>query len=654
MFNVFRSDKSKRIVMGVILLIVSAGMLLYLVPNYDTGNISSDTMVAKVGDTEITINDVRKQVQDVMKGRQMPPEILPNYIPRMVDTMISERALEYEAQRLGFQVTDADVAAVVRERVGSQLFPDGKFNKELYAMALQQEFGMTIEEYERLIRRQILIHRLLDVAVEGTVVSDLEIEQTYKVRNEKIKMQWVLIDKDKLKKEVEPGVDEMKAYFAANTTKYMVPAKRSLAVLYLDPIKAEDSMTPPDADLQALYKQNMDQYRVPERVKVGEILIMTQGKPADQEAKAKAQADDILKQVKSGANFAELVQKYSEDTGNKNGKAFNDATLGPGEYWVQRDGQFVKEFENAAFSMKPGDSGVVKTQFGYHVVKVVDHQPARVKPFEEVKADLIKQWKISRANQLQSAVQDKAEAALKADPTHPDKVAADLNMQVLRIDDYQPDQPVGDLGTSPEFDRSIAELKGVNDVSQPVAMPKNVIALAVITGVTPPRPKTFEEAQKEIHDAMVQVRVGPVVQKRAQELYQKAKDMNGDLEKAAKSMGFEVKTTDPFDRQGSIKDLPGETGAQFGQGFTLPAGSIFGPIPLPNGTVVAKVAEKFPADMNGLPAQRAIIRDEIKKKHAQDRDNLFEAGVMTTLEREGKLKKNKDAIERLIAAYRAG
>jgi len=358
--------------------------------------------------------------------------------------------------------------------------------------------------------------------------------------------------------------------------------------------------------------------------------------------------------VKSGANFADLVKKYSEDTGNKNGKAFNDATLGPGEYWVHKDGQFVKEFETAAFSMKPGDSAVVKTQFGYHVMKVFDHQDARLKPFEEVKADLAKQWKTNRANQIQANVQDKAEAALKADPSHPDKVAADLNMQVLRIDDYQPDQPLGDLGVSPDFERSAADLKAVGDVSQPVALASNKVALAVVTAIAPSRPKTFEESEKEIHNAMVAVRVGPAMLKRAQELYDKAKDMGGDLEKAAKSMGLEVKTSEPFDRQGSVKDLPGETGAQFMQGFTLPVGSLFGPIQMASSTVVAKVIEKMPADMSKMAAQRSSIRDEIKRKHASDRDNLFEAGVMSTLEREGKLKQNKDAIERLIASYRAG
>ncbi|HUA59092.1 MAG TPA: peptidyl-prolyl cis-trans isomerase [Verrucomicrobiae bacterium] len=654
MFNLFRTEKSKRIVMGAILLVVSAGMLLYLVPNYQTGQISADTTVAKVGDQEITINDVRRQVQDLMKGRQMPAEIIPNYIPRLVEGMISERALEYEARRLGFQVTDQDVANFIRTQLPPELFPNGQFNKEMYAMVLEQEKGQTIEEYEAGVRRKILITRLLDVAVEGTVVSEPEIETTYRVRNEKIKMQWVKFDRDKFSKEITTTPDEERAYYKANSGRFIIPPKMSLAVLYLDPVKLEDTMNPPDADLQALYKQNIDQFRVPERVKVGEILFMTQGKPADQDAKAKAQADDVLKQVKSGANFADLVKKYSEDTGNKNGKAFNDATLGPGEYWVHKDGQFVKEFETAAFSMKPGDSAVVKTQFGYHVMKVFDHQDARLKPFEEVKADLAKQWKTNRANQIQANVQDKAEAALKADPSHPDKVAADLNMQVLRIDDYQPDQPLGDLGVSPDFERSAADLKAVGDVSQPVALASNKVALAVVTAIAPSRPKTFEESEKEIHNAMVAVRVGPAMLKRAQELYDKAKDMGGDLEKAAKSMGLEVKTSEPFDRQGSVKDLPGETGAQFMQGFTLPVGSLFGPIQMASSTVVAKVIEKMPADMSKMAAQRSSIRDEIKRKHASDRDNLFEAGVMSTLEREGKLKQNKDAIERLIASYRAG
>lgn len=652
MFDLFRSrEKSVRIVLGGILGLVALSMLTYLVPSYTAGSQAPDTVVAQVGKYDITVADVKTLIDNTMKGRQMPPEILPNYIPRMVDQMVNDRALEYEAQRLGFQITDQEVATTVRQLLPPELFPDGKFmGKEAYAMVLAQR-NMTIQDFEADVRRQILISRLRDIAIEGTVVTDLEIQQTYKTRNEKIKLQYVKLVSDKYKKEVEPTLDEMKAYFTPNATQYMVPGKRSLAILVLDQAKVEQSLNPTDADLQLMYKQNQDQLRVPERVKVRHILLKTQGKPPADEPKIKAQADDILKQVRSGAKFADLVEKYSEDPGSKANAPASPGRegLGPGEYWVQKNGQMVKEFENAAFTFKPGQTEVVKTVIGYHVFQVVEKQEAHVKTFDEVKADLGKQWKSQRANAIMENANDKVEAALRADPTHPEKVAADMNMQVIRVDDAS--QPIPEIDSNPDLLRSLDNLK-TGEVSQPVALSGNRLAIAVVTGQIPPRQKTFEEAQSDVRERIVQARLGTTLQKHAQELYAKAKEMNNDLEKAAKALGLEVKTTDEFSRSSStLKDL--DIPSYFQQGFQLPDGSVYGPIILSSGTVVAKVTAHIPPDMAGLAAQRAQVRDDIKRQKAKDRDSLFEAGVVTELERQGKVKIHKDVIDRLISAYTA-
>jgi peptidyl-prolyl cis-trans isomerase D len=652
MFNLFRSrEKSVRIVLGGVLLVVAASMLLYLVPSYNTGGApSSENVVADVGGEEITVADVRKLIDSTLKGKQMPPEVLPNYIPRMVDEMITDRALEYQARRMGFQVTDQDLATTVRQMLPADLFPNGKFaGKEAYAMVLAQR-NLSIEEFEADVRRQILIHRLIDVAIEGSIVSELEIEQTFKGRNEKIKIQYVKLLADSYKKEVEPSVEELRNYFNTHTNRYQAPGKRRLAVLYLDQAKLEESLTPSDNDLRTMYAQGQEQFRVPERVKVRHILLLTKGKPASDEPKIKAQADDILKQVKGGAKFSDLVEKYSEDPGSKANAPGREPGLEPGEYWVERNGQMVPEFETAAFALKPGQSDVIKTTYGYHVFQVVEHEQGRLKPFEEVKGDLAKQWKTQRASAIMQIASDRAEGALRADPTHPEKVAADLHMQLIRVDDYNPGQAMPEIGVNPDFDRSVENLKP-GEVSQAVVLPPNKLALAELTEVTPPRQKTFDEVQAQLHDEVVQGRVANALQKHAQALYEKAREMNNDLEKAAKSMGLEVKTSEEFTRSGFVKELENTSANYFQQGFRLPEGSVFGPIPLGSGTVVAKVIAHVAADMSELPPQRSKIRDDIKSKKAEERNNLFEAGVVTELERQGKIKKHQDVIDRIISVY---
>jgi peptidyl-prolyl cis-trans isomerase D len=141
MFDLFRSrDKAVRILLGGLLLVVAFSMLTYLVPNYNNGSSSgSDMVIAEIGKDTITLAETQRLIQATVRARQMPVEILPTYIPQMVDQMVTTRAMAMEAERLGLQVSDAEMAEAIRQMVPS-LFPDGKFvGKEAYAAMLAQQ-----------------------------------------------------------------------------------------------------------------------------------------------------------------------------------------------------------------------------------------------------------------------------------------------------------------------------------------------------------------------------------------------------------------------------------------------------------------------------------------------------------------------------------
>jgi peptidyl-prolyl cis-trans isomerase D len=471
-------------------------------------------------------------------------------------------------------------------------------------------------------------------------VTPLEIEEAYKKKNEQVKIEYVKINPDKYKSEIQPSPEELQKYFAANITQYQQPEKRNLVILIADQAKLGQAINPSDAELLQAYNQNKEQYRTPEEAKVRHILLKTQGKPPADEPKIKAQADDILKQVRGGANFADLVKKYSEDTASvPNG----------GEYTVQKNGQMVPEFEKAAFSLKPGESAVIKTAYGYHIMQVIEHHDARVKPFEEVKGDLLTQIRNQRTNALMQQISDKAQPALQKDPLHPEKVAAELNMQVVRADGYEPGKPVAEIGTNSDFDQSLSGLKK-GEVSQAVALPGNKLALAEVTDVIPARPATYDEVKDKVRDAYVQARLTRTVQDHAKELVDKAKSMGGDLQKAAKSMGLEVKTSAEFTRNGTVEGFG--TAGYFQAAFTSPDGTILGPLLTPDATAVAKVLTHVPADMSKLPEQRIQLRDEIKSQKGRDRNTLFEAGLRDQLIKQGKIKIHQDVVQRIAANFR--
>ncbi len=642
MFDLFRSrDKAVRILLGGLLLVVAFSMLTYLVPNYSNGSSSSDSVIAEIGKDSITLVEAQRLIQATVRGRQLPVEILPTYIPQMIDQMVTERAMVFEAERLGLRVSDAEVADSIRQMVPS-LFPDGKYvGKEAYAAMLAQQ-SMTIDQFENDLKRQVMITRLRDIAMEGTIVTQPEIEAAFRKKNEKIKIEFVRLTADKYKAESQPSAQEIQDFYKANSSRYTAPEKKSLTVLVADQAKIEATVNPADADLQRLYSQNQEAFRTPERVKGRHILLKTQGKPASEEAAIKAKGENLLKQIKGGADFAKLAKENSEDPGS----GANGGDLGD---WITH-GQMVPEFDKAIFSLKAGEtSGLVKTVYGYHIVQTLARQDAGVRTFAEVKGELAVQAKKQRVNDLMQLASDKAQSALQKDPTHPEKVAADYNMQVVRVDNYSPGAPVPELGPSADFDQAVAALKK-GEVSQAIGAGTKM-ALAMINDVVPARPSSFEEVQNQIRDLMVQNRSNAAMQKHANELIQKAKAMGGDLAAAAKSMGLDTRTSNEVDRAGNIEGIG--MASYVSEGFSKPDGTVFGPVGTPDGgIIVSKVISHGGADLSQLAAQRSTLRDEIKSQRARERNTLFETGVKDLLIKQGKIKIHQDVINRLIGNYR--
>jgi peptidyl-prolyl cis-trans isomerase D len=291
----------------------------------------------------------------------------------------------------------------------------------------------------------------------------------------------------------------------------------------------------------------------------------------------------------------------------------------------------------------------VKTVYGYHIVQTLARQDAGVRTFAEVKGELAAQWKKQRVNDLMQQASDKAQSALQKDPAHPEKVAADYNMQVVRVDNYSAGTPVAELGPSADFDQAVAALKK-GEVSQAVSAGTKV-ALAIVNDVIPAHPSSFEEVQSQIRDLIVQNRSIAALQKHANELIEKARAMGGDLAKAAKSMGLDTKTSNDVDRAGNIEGIG--MASYVSEGFSKPEGTVFGPMGVPDGgTIVAKVISHGGADLSQLAAQRNIIRDEIKAQRTRERNTLFETGVKDMLIKQGKIKIHQDVINRLIGNYR--
>ncbi len=643
MFDLFRSrDKAVRIFLGAILVVVALSMITYLIPGGGFGGggtVSEAGTLADVAGDPITVQQARTAIAGVTRGRQMPPEIMSFYVPQIVQQMITERALAYEAKRIGLKVSDDETATAIRSTLPPQLFKDGKVDTNMYASVLAEQ-NMTISQFESEMARSVLVARLRQVIAEGTVVAPGEVEQEYKHRTEKTKIEYAMISPAKYQSEAQPTEAEMRTYFDRSRAQYQTPEKKSIAVLLLDSAKVAEAVQVSDADLQKAYDANKNAFRTPERVKIRHILLKTDAAKGD-DAKVKAKAEDLLKQLRGGADFAEMAKKNSEDPGS--------GAKGGDLDWVSR-GQMVKPFEDAAFSLPPKQlSNLVQTQYGYHILEVMEKENARLKPFEEVKGEIALNVKKRQSSQVTQSLADKALAGLKKDPLHPEKIASELNLPLIQVPNYVPGDPIPQIGVSKPIDDSLAGLKK-GDVTQPVTLTGDKLAFASVTGVDVPHPATFEEVKSQVQSKLSGDKLARLLDQRAKELLDKTKSMGGDLEQAAKSMGLEMKTPAEFDRQGAVEGIG--SGGLLGEAFDKPAGHVFGPITAQGSRVVAKVLQQIPPDMNGMAAQSASIRDEIKQKRGRERTTLFEEGVKTRLEKDGKLKVHQDVVNQLVASFR--
>jgi peptidyl-prolyl cis-trans isomerase D len=640
MFDLFRSrDKAVRILLTVLLGLVGLSMVTYLIPGqgttYDTGP-ANNQVLATIGKTDLTNQQVSQVLSNMTRNRQMPPELLSIYVPQIVQQMISDRALEYEANRLGMKVSSEETENAILDTLPPDLIKDGKVDAATFNAVLAQQ-GVTMQQLRSDTARQLLVNRLKQMVSGGVVVSPAEVEREYHKRNDKIKLQYVIVPSDKFRSEAEPGESEIKAYYDAHKAMFTTPEKRSLGIVILDPAKvAHPPVT--DADLRKEYTASQDQFRTPERVQVRHILIKSD---ASNDAAMKAKAEGILKQVQAGGDFARIAKDNSQDPGS--------AAQG-GELGFIVKGQTVPEFEKAAFSLQVGQtSGLVKTTYGYHILQVEKHEQAHLQTLDEAKPQLLSVIFQRMTNDAMQKEADKAVAELRKDPLHPEKAAAATGADLYTATNVAAGDPYPGVGVSKEFSDAVAALRKGEVTAGPVVLPGNKVAVASVLDYQAARPSTYEEARAEARNKAGQDKLDAIVSKKAADLVAKTKELNGDLEKAAKSMGFEVKTSTDVDRQGAIEGV-GQA-SSFSDAFEKPVDTLTGPLNVGGNTVVVKTIAKTSADMSGLAAQSAGIREELRQNKERDRAQLFEDGLKKRLESEGKLKVHQDLITRLIQTY---
>ncbi len=623
-----------RILLGAVVLVLGGSMLLYLVPQSPgTGEASSTDTVAKVGDETVSTAEVRQQLAEIEQRNQVPKQLESLYARQILNQLIFQKEMEYEAKRLGIRVSDQERADRIRQFLPTAYNGDTFVGRDRYASEVQARFQLTVPAFEELIRQGLLQDKFRKLVTDGVSVGPSELQDEFKYRNEKVKLDYAFIKPEDLEAKITPDEAEIKAAYDKNRSRYQVPEKRVARFGLIDLNQLRQTAQISDDELKAQYQQNIQQYQVPNRVHVQHILLMTVGKTDAEVEEIRQKAEDVLKQAKKGAKFEDLAKKYSEDPGTKD----KGGDLG----WLTQ-GQTVPEFEKTAFGLdKSKMSDLVKTQYGFHIIKVLDKETAHTKPFEEVKDSIKVPLLLAKADKLASDEADQLSATIRrSNKVSLDDLAKLFHLTLGETRPVTAVDPILELGNSKEAKEAIFRLRQ-DELSLPIRTDRGYLVLSV-KQIQPTHPGSLEEVRDKIVTELKQQKATELARAKAEDLAKRVK-AGEKFDAAAKSLGLEAKTSDLFARNGSISGAV--SGKQVAAAFQLKPGEVGAPLNLGANWFVYRVAEKQEPNPADFEKQKKELTDQVLQAKRGLAFDAFRTSLETRLRQEGKLQIMSDKLK---------
>ena len=623
-------------------LVVLTFVLLYIPQLTNTTGAARGEVLAEVEGEEITVGDFQSRYQAQLQayrnayGSQLSEQLLRQLgiEQQILQQLVDEQAMVAEARRQGISVSDVEV----RERILAipAFQENGRFIGEArYRQMLQfNNPPLTTQQFEDNLRRAVMVEKLRNAVTGWMSVSDAEVAEEFRRRNEKVKLDVVPLTADAFRNQVTVSDADVAAHFEKSKETYRVGEKRKIRYALVDVDKVRQSVVVPETEIEAFYKQNNAQYSTPEQARASHILFKTEGKD---EAAVKTQAEEVLKRAKAGEDFAALAKQYSEDDSN-------NTTGGDLNYFGR--GAMVPEFEQAAFAMKPGDiSDLVKTPFGFHIIKLVEHRPAATKPLAEVRAEIEDQLKWQKAQQQAEQNAKAIEAQMKT-PADLDRVAKERGLHVQDTGLFLRDEPIDGLGPSPEVSAQAFQL--AEGAVSPVVRVARGWVFATVTGKNDPYIPQLAEVRDKVRDDLVRDRAAEVAKAKAAEIATMLKGAS-DFSAAAQKAGLEIKTTELIARGAAVPEI-GVSAEIDKVAFTLPVNGVSDPISTPQATVIVRVVEKEAV----TDAQITEGRDQLREEMANQRRDKFFSGFMVKAKEKLKIEIRQDVMARVVGPTPVG
>lgn len=599
-----------------VLWLVIVAFIAFYIPDLIRG---PSNIIARVDGEPIYIADFQQALQQQtayyqsVSGGSLPDDFLQQMQIReiVLESLIRERLILVAARDQGLSVSNREVQARIIEYPAFQ--QDGMFvGSDRYKQVLRGN-GISFEDFETQVRNEVLFEKFTELVSNGVTVTDREIEDAYQRANEQAQFDFFVVPSTGLETEVSELLTDavVRTLFEENIFDYRVPERRkvSFAVIATEAIRG--SVVLDEEELRIAYAERIEEFTTPEEVRARHILFRLPPDPDEETiAEMRATAQDILGQIRDGADFAALAEQNSDDTAT--------ATSGGDLGWFRR-GRMTPEFEEVAFSLEiDGTSDIVQTPFGLHIIRLDGSRPEQVRPFEEVRGQLDQRIMFERSEEIadQRAEELRVEVLRRASL---EDLAAQFDLEVRGSPLFSQLEGFPEV-LSPEFTRQVFTA-GRERVSEPIRFGDGYVIFRVDEIV-----ESHDPEFAEVEDAVRRDLISQLAEERAAEV---ADEFGIRLEQGegfdvlAAEIAAPIQSTELIPRDGVVPGL-GRQSALVLAAFNHGPGEVGGPVKVDRGFALFRVTVHHQPDWGQYATQSDALRTEMLN---QRRSGLFESLV---------------------------
>lgn len=486
-----------------IVIAISIPFALWGIQSYVSG--PDPSVAAEVNGTEITaatLNQEVSQQRQALRERfgELPSGFSESLLRRQaLETLITRELLRQAAADANLRVDDARLARRIQQQ--SMFQSDGRFDRQLYERMLAQA-GMSPSRYEARIREQYRVDQLRDGVGETGFVLDDEGRRIARLQGQERRVGLIRRDRDAVAAQVEVDEDALRSYYREHPEAFQRPARVRVDYLELDLETLGQQVEVSEEDLRAQYRADRERFRGQGAREAAHILVEVPGDASEQAVQeARGEAERLRERIAGGADFAALAREHSDDTGS----AAQGGELG----YITR-GTMEEAFEQALFSLEePGAvSAPVRTQYGFHLIKLLDVREPEPKPFAEARAEIERELRTRRAERL---FYDRVEVLRNTTYENPGTLqpaAEATGLEVRRSDWFTRAQGEGiasaEAVRTAAFSEEVLEERRNSDLLE---LGRRHVAVVRVTEHRPPEVRPFEEVRDTVAERVRAQRV---------------------------------------------------------------------------------------------------------------------------------------------------